>query len=132
VTRSCTIPAGTPLFFPIVNTFLADEGTVEQMRAALAEFIDSVVTMSVSIDGEPVENLETYRAISPVFSITLPFDNIFGVPEGIYAPAVSDGYWLLLAPLPPGDHVIHFSATTSGGFSLDITYNLTVEAGTSS
>jgi hypothetical protein len=117
------------LFFPVVNAFLAEEGTVEEMRAALAEFIDSVVTLSVTIDGEPIENLEDYRAISPVFSITLPADNIFDAPEGVYFPAVSDGYWLLLAPLRPGDHVIHFSATTTGGFSQDITYNLTVEAG---
>src|SRR5215203_3217355 len=34
VTRSCTLPAGTAIFFPIVNHFQADEGTVEQMRAA--------------------------------------------------------------------------------------------------
>lgn len=129
VTRACTVPAGTPLFFPIVNTFLAEEGTVEEMRAALAEFIDSVVTLSVTIDGEPIENLEGYRAISPVFSITLPADNIFGAPEGVYFPAVSDGYWLLLTPLRPGNHVIHFSATTTGGFSQDITYNLTVATG---
>ncbi len=131
-TRSCTVPTGTALFFPIVNTFLAgaDEGTVEEMRARNAAFIDSIATMSVTIDGQPVENPVGYRAISPVFSLTLPAGNIFGAPEGIYEPAVSDGFWLLLAPLPPGEHVIHFSAATSDGvFSLDVTYILTVETG---
>src|SRR5829696_2611655 len=64
-TRSCTVPAGTMLFFPIVNTFFAEEGTVEEMRAAAAAFIDSVVAMSVTIDGRPVENPVAYRAFSP-------------------------------------------------------------------
>ena len=130
VTRSCTVPAGTALFFPIVNTFFAAEGTVEEMRARNAAFIDSIATMSVSIDGQSVENPVGYRAISPIFSLELFADNIFGAPEGIYEPAVSDGFWLLLAPLPPGEHVIHFSAASSdGSFSLDVTYILTVEAG---
>jgi hypothetical protein len=129
-TRSCTIPTGTALFFPIVNTFSAAEGTVEEMRAVTAAFIDSIAAMSVSIDGQSVENPVSYRAMSPVFSLTLPANNIFGVPEGTYEPAVSDGFWLLLAPLPPGEHVIHFSAASSdGSFSLDVTYILTVEAG---
>ena len=62
-------------------------------------------------------------AQSPPYSASrCPPGNIFGAPEGIYEPAVSEGFWLLLAPLPPGEHVIHFSAATSDGvFSLDVT-----------
>ena len=33
-------------------------------------------------------------------------DNLFGLPAGTYAPAVADGFYLLLPPLPPGAHTI--------------------------
>lgn len=53
---------------------------------------------------------------SPSFSVTLPEDNLFSsnlkipVPAGVY-PAVSDGFYLLLAPLTPGQHTITFGGT---------------------
>jgi hypothetical protein len=41
--------------------------------------------------------------------------------------AVVDGYWLMLKPLSPGKHVIHFTASNATtGFALDVTYNVTV------
>ncbi|HJY84931.1 MAG TPA: hypothetical protein VKK81_28095, partial [Candidatus Binatia bacterium] len=44
--------------------------------------------------------------------------------------SVSDGYWLLLEPLSPGSHMLHFEgALVSGpfaGFLQDVTYNLNV------
>jgi hypothetical protein len=63
-----------------------------------------------SIDGVLVQHLELYRFQSPVFSYKIPDDNIlaflfqFPIPAGTYAPAVSDGYWLLFKPLSPGTH----------------------------
>ena len=41
-------------------------------------------------------------------------------------PAVADGYWILLAPLPEGEHVINFRARTEMGVNLNVTYHLTV------
>ncbi|HWZ68898.1 MAG TPA: hypothetical protein VNW89_13800, partial [Stellaceae bacterium] len=52
------------------------------------------------------------------------------LPEGIYSPAVDDGYYVLLAPLSRGNHTIHFQAeshSSFGDFTQNITYNLTVE-----
>ena len=62
-----------------------------------------------------------------MFSLLLPDDNLFGLPAGAYAPAVADGYYLLLAPLPPGPHTITFGGTDGTGFSQDITYHITVQ-----
>jgi hypothetical protein len=39
--------------------------------------------------------------------------------------AVADGIYVMLAPLSPGRHVVHWTAT-GGGFIQDITYTLTV------
>jgi hypothetical protein len=44
--------------------------------------------------------------------------------------SVADGYWLILEPLAPGDHVLHFEATIvagpGAGFSQNVTYTLTI------
>ena len=61
----------------------------------------------------------------------LPDANLFGIDAGDYAPAVADGFYLLLAPLSPGRHTITFGGTGNFGgpdapFSQDITYQLRV------
>jgi hypothetical protein len=63
------------------------------------------------------------------FSLTFPKHNLFGLPAGVYAPAVQDGYYLLLSPLEPGRHAITFSGTGNfdGPFSQDIIYRLLVK-----
>jgi len=91
------------------------------------------VTIEASIDGVPLRDLNDYRVQSPVFSVTLPEGNIlegFGVPSGTYAPMVSDGYWLMLAPLSTGAHTIHLKSITTGGpfagIETEVTYHLTI------
>src|SRR6266511_6207936 len=94
------------------------------------------VTISASIDGVPLLNLHDYRVQSPIFSVTLPEENIpellldNPVPSGTYAPIVSDGYWLMLTPLSAGAHTIHFNGIVTGGpfvgFEIDGTYHLTI------
>jgi hypothetical protein len=99
-----------------------------------------VDTLDASVDGVPVRGLDPrtgrYRGCAaPVagcarpFSLTLPDANLFGIPAGTYAPAVADGFYLLLAPLRPGMHTLTFGGT--GFFSgaptaEDITYHLRV------
>ncbi len=89
-------------------------------------------TLAVEIDGVPVTNLEDYRTPTRVFTALFPVDNIFGITanecprvNGLFAcsPSAGNGIYLMLAPLRPGRHVIHFSV--SGFF--DVTYRLTVE-----
>ena len=145
--RSCTIPAGVALFFPIANGWADDTDcpsydpfSVEQLVGFATGFVDSASGMSCTIDGVPVKGLDDpmtspYRVGPQVFSYTLAStDNIianhFGlacIPNGItVAGAAEDGVYLLLAPLSAGQHTIRFTAHFSGGGSLDITYELTV------
>jgi hypothetical protein len=115
---SCAIPAGKAVLLAMVNVecstvetppfFGADE---EELRACAKCFADQIVVSSLeaSLDGEALESLGSYRAASPLFSFDYPADNIFGIPGGpATGDSVSDGYWLLLNPLPAGNHTLTF------------------------
>lgn len=71
-----------------------------------------VRNLAVEVDGLPIANpanLESLRAPSAVFSLTLPADNIFDLTAGTrFSPAVSDGYPGLLKPLGAGPHDVRF------------------------
>lgn len=45
-----------------------------------------------------------------------------------YSPFAGDGVYLMVEPFPVGKHTIHFHGSNSfgGGFTLDITYHITV------
>jgi hypothetical protein len=142
VTRACSVPQGTALFLPVINSVnintpkvCGQKGplTVEKLRALSAAFIDGAANLSVTLDGVAITNLQ--RVKSGVFAVALPEDNVFdspcaglgGVPAGIYSPAVDDGFYVLLNPLSVGGHTLHFHAENpSQGFTQDVTYNLTV------
>jgi hypothetical protein len=142
------------LFFPIINlqcdnqfddlTVPEHRLTEAQLRACAAGVITANPSLSATIDGVPVTNLQSYRAISPVFSYDYPaagLPTIFGCAvrcagggslagtlanTGVFPGAVGDGIYLMLAPLSTGKHTIRFTAAIPPGFSLDVTYNITV------
>jgi hypothetical protein len=53
-----------------------------------------------------------------------PDDNVLSV-SASSGFSTADGYWLMLKPLSPGSHALHF-ASTLDGFSQNVTYDLTV------
>ncbi|MBI3465663.1 MAG: hypothetical protein HY000_21810 [Planctomycetes bacterium] len=136
-----TIPAGTALFFPIINAecsviepdpFHGDDE--EELRVCANGHIDNTSGHFAEIDGVPVNNLLAYRVESPLFEFgPLPEDNLlafFGVdaPAGATSLAVDAGVYLFVAPLSVGEHVIHFGATFDEfGASINTTYIITVE-----
>jgi hypothetical protein len=145
VTRDCTVPSGVALFFPLVNAECSSlEGAAfgcpgsneADLRNDIKPFMDSATNLRAEVDGVPVGNASRYRVQSPpgCFSFTLPQDDLLTfIGEGPYAAgtssgcAVADGFFLLVTPLPAGRHVIHFHGEIpSFGFTLDVTYNLTV------
>jgi hypothetical protein len=143
--RQCSVPEGTALFFPVINSINIDipnvcgQGpehvSVEDLRASSAAFVDGATNVSVTVDGLPIKKLQ--RVQSKVFAVALPRDNVFltpcggvdTVPPGIYSPAVDDGLYVLLDRLPAGPHTLHFHAENlSQPFVQDVTYDLTVVA----
>ena len=136
--RTCTVPAGKAIFFPIINAEwsvvegecpldIDISGTNEEaLRACAVAFMDHVTELEVSVDGTTLQNLENYRVQSPLFTFELPEDNILGLSAGP-SPSVSDGFWIMLAPLSAGEHTIHFRGEADFPFVTKVTYTLTVE-----
>lgn len=148
--RTVTVPAGKSLFFPVVNNLwinIPDLGdnpwSPEQeafARAYIAVAIDDMATLNCTIDGEAVKNLEAYRCQTPPgegFMTYIPENDIWGLvglttvsggtfQAGTYGPSLQDGIYLMLPPLPVGQHEIQFSAMGLHGWGLDVTYHLTV------
>ena len=119
VERSCTVPKGTALFFPLINAFFGaflndpDEQRTEEFLRAQVEC--SKASLSVEINGKKVKNPLRYFEKSPLFDVQLPEDNVFGVgedvvPELLLSPSVDAGYYLFLHPLSPGEHTIKWEA----------------------
>ena len=140
-TRACTIPAGKAIFLLGIGNecsniepppfFGATEAELRTCAAAGFDEFFADATVSISVDGIEVENLDSYRTQTPLFSYTLPEDNLFGLPAGTVASkAISDGSAVIVKPLPPGEHRIetHIFASVFGG-TVDVIYNLTVVAG---
>jgi hypothetical protein len=139
--RSSTIPAGKLIFAPIY-TWIFGSGVfdchpsvpgvscdVDSLRASAAAAVDTAEVVECWIDGVPVENIEDYRATSPVpFPITYPENSLLGLPAGTYDPQVTDGYWLMLHPLTPGVHVLRFHVHAPDvGVSFLINHTVTVQ-----
>jgi len=150
IVRNCTVPKGKALYFPILNSECSSAEakvgkctpTIYQMRAEVAGFIDITDDYKVTLDGKPVaKNIkQDFRMQSPIFTVDLPANNIlypsYGEPpeSGLFPAgqyfALDDGVYVMLKPLPPGDHVLKFQGTFNfvpTPWTLDVTYNLTQE-----
>lgn len=144
-TRACTIPAGKAIFFPIINIEndfpCPDPNFKPAPGQSLEDFltegakavIDHVTELEVEIDGVALKNLFDYRATSPLFTFTGDPSLIIIDPciTGSPQPAVSDGYWIMLTPLPPGQHEIHFRGVenfpeSNFTFETEVTYHIIV------
>jgi hypothetical protein len=140
VVRNCNLPAGKALYFPILNSedsALEEHDPTKQiadLRMTVGAAMDNATDLSCEVDGAPILGLKMrFRVQSPAFGFTIPNDNLFtalgegSFTAGAYFPGVDDGVYLMLAPLHPGHHMIHFHGFFPiYNFTLDITYHLTV------
>lgn len=142
---SCAVnvPIGKAIFVPLMAVFFDSLSfppapTADEQRDLAQFFANHIVQSSLfcEIDGVPMSNLARYRFLSPQFSFTAPSPWIGGDVGG-QATATADGYYLILRPLTPGTHTIHFggaillSVAEGDPFDADIgadmTYSLTVQ-----
>jgi hypothetical protein len=141
VTRSCTLPAGKKIFFPIIsveNDYPCPDPTFQPAPGqSLKDFltigavtaINQARHLHASLDGATIPILAGYRGTSNMYSfagdpsLTAIFDPCI---TGSQQKAVSDGYWLLLAPLSSGRHTLRFGGSLFG-HPESATYRLTVQ-----
>lgn len=139
VDRSCTVPSGVALLFPVYN---GECSTAEEpTKKTYAQLRDCVIqgnlspgsqlSMMASVDGREIKDLNNYRVESQLFNLSLPEHNVLGVDKGS-TQAVADGWFVMLEPLPNGNHTIKFKSvvidpTGEQNFSTENTYNLKVE-----
>jgi hypothetical protein len=89
----------------------------DSMRLLLDEMTRNISSMYVQIDGETVANIKQHRQTTGCFSLKTADKETY---------AASDGYWLMLRPLKPGRHTIHFGGRFPDGFLQDVQYKLNV------
>jgi hypothetical protein len=118
--RSCTVPYGKTLFFPLLNYMVfRAEGSKEScmaLAARAAALTQDPSALVLDIDGKRYQNLQRHRYATPCFSIV----------PGQPADAAADGYYVAISPLPRGRHVLNFGGMLPS-MAQAVTYTLTVE-----
>lgn len=127
-------------------------GTTEATLRSNAKYITDQFSVTAAVDGEPVQPVRICSSGStcspvqaPLYTYTLPsppmspYDNVLAavgeylyaekanllIPNGLSSLGVADGYFVLLPPLPVGQHTIYLTSSGSG-WSTTVTYNLSV------
>jgi hypothetical protein len=125
VVRTCAVPAGKTLFVPIAST-MERSGNREpdcssMARIAAGALTQHVARLALTIDGQAIGNLSSYRAATrECFALGLR-----QTPRSNARTAVADGYYVMLKPLPAGRHTIAAEARFDSTL-LSTTYHLDV------
>lgn len=133
--RTCDVPSGKAILVPInvVACFLSElpaAKTEDELHRCAEEDESSNPGLFLSVDEREFKDLHKYRVHSRAFDIMLPANPVGGAPGADRA--VSDGYWVILEPLPPGKHSVHFKASLTNPttgilfYSDDLRYTLNV------
>lgn len=124
--RTCKVPRGKFLFFPLINYVVMPtrDGatTCDSVRNSARRMTDLPESLVLDIDGQRVQQLERHRqATDECFNVMGRRD---GAPPAY--PSAANGYYVMLNPLPPGNHEINFGGILPG-MAQAVTYTLTVE-----
>ena len=124
VERSCAVPVGKTVFLPIANVLERSgnrEPDCESMARVASRNLQQVSGLTLTIDGQPVDDLRDHRHASVgCFALGARL-----VPRVDAKTAVSDGWYVMLRPLPAGPHTIVVGARFDS-VVLSTTYRLDV------
>lgn len=124
--RTCKVPRGRHLFFPLIN-FVAmppsrEAGDCAAAMREAALITDAASHLVLDVDGVRVPDLKSYRqATAECFDIGALTD-----PKVRVFPSAANGYYVMLRPLAPGTHTLNFGGVLPGMMQA-ITYTLHVE-----
>ena len=134
--RKCSIPEGKAILvspIEVICTFAESElKTEDDLRNCAKSDQDAVKDVKLIIDSIPMTDLQNYRVASSLFNVTLPENNIFGVPPQT-TEAISDGTFVMLKELPVGHHTIYasgllvdFTTTSNLNFVSEVKYDINI------
>jgi hypothetical protein len=142
-TREVTIAKDKLVLFPVINVIndypcpdaLFKPAKGQSVESFLIEgarnAIDQAQNLQVTLDGVPIKITKANRYATRIFHFTGSKDLVNCLDPcitGFTQPAVSDGYWIMLNKLRPGQHKLHFHGEIpSVGYVVDVTYLLIVK-----
>jgi uncharacterized protein len=156
--RSCNVPTGKALFFPVLNLIYLNEPgenlTVAEKRSVLGGVLDDsepgfladfglpgseACDLQVTLDGASLTDaVPMARVQSPPFRLETTDDPVGFPPNLVDEEAISDGFYVMLPALSAGAHTLRiegrlceFQGETDHPLfgGLDVTYNLNVVGG---
>ena len=143
--RTFTVPAGKPIFFPVVNAFdleVPTDGCDVQCAFTFIPGVGGATGLYATLDGQDLLTFPSYRQTSTAFfTVDFPASlrDAFGFPSQYVGllDAITDGYWVAVEGLTPGPHTLEFGGTIPElapgylPFTLDVTDTVNVpEPGT--
>jgi hypothetical protein len=132
--RTCTIPEGKAILVPLITGECDNSESPRQSDDDLrlcSTAGDEYGAISATLDGQKIENLESYRTATDFFNLTYVKDNIFETPGGTYR-GVADGFFVFLKPLSVGNHELQVKSsvtnptTPSYNFASEALYHLKI------
>ncbi len=136
ISRTCVVPEGKYLFFPVINMvyYPRREGglTCNEAKSLAALNNDELITIEVELDSLISSNPTHGRIASQeCFNLLGLVPEEYKVP--VVYPAATDGFWVMLKPLSKGEHKLKFNAKYNrekGAYSKmaqDIEYTLIIK-----
>jgi hypothetical protein len=124
--RTCTVPRGKYLFFPLVNHVALPRGHAPtsclSLTSMVAAMTDEVSSLVLEVDGVRVDKLAEHRqATKQCFDL-----GALSEPKARVFPSAANGYYVMLRPLSPGKHTLNFGGALPGTLQA-VTYTLYVE-----
>jgi hypothetical protein len=119
--RTCHVPKGKVLFFPLINYVTFQGSDDARPCKALVDHAASLTNepsaLVLEIDGRRVEGLQTHRQAS---------GSCFSLVQDERPDAAANGYYVALKPLAPGVHTVNFGGILPS-LAQAVTYTLVVE-----
>jgi hypothetical protein len=118
--RSCRVPAGKTLFFPLANFIAFPPDDEREACASLMlraeQLTDAPAALVLELNGRRFTGLEAHRQATRGCFLVAPDDD---------APAAANGYYVALGPLKRGRYTLNFGAILPS-LSQAVTYTLDV------
>jgi hypothetical protein len=123
--RTCRVPRGKYLFFPLINYVVMprDDGLSCASAVSTAKSITDYPTLLVlELNGHRLDGLVKYRqATKECFDM-----GALANPRYSIFPSAANGYYVMLRPLTPGRHILNFGGVLPNMLQA-VTYTLIVE-----